>query len=293
MEYKGKNNLIGQKFGKLKVLEYNGEGKWLCQCECGKQSNVKTNSLKSGKTKSCGCLKGQNTKQNLRHTGPRKDITGQRFGKLIALEYIKGGFWLCQCDCGKITKVDTRNLNSGHTQSCGCWQKEVAKQNVIDMSEYEDDNFKVLERDGSSLQGIAHWKCLCKHCGNIFTTKGSSIRSVGISSCGCMHSSGERAITKMLLEANCDFKTQYTFPDLKGINGGALRFDFAIFKQGQLSHLIEFNGKQHYEKVPGKWGDYFEIQKKNDLLKQDYCQKHNIELRIIKYDDDYSLKDII
>lgn len=36
MEYKGKNNLIGQKFDKLKVLEYNGEGKWLCQCECGK-----------------------------------------------------------------------------------------------------------------------------------------------------------------------------------------------------------------------------------------------------------------
>lgn len=55
----------------------------------------------------------------------------------------------------------------------------------------------------------------------------------------------------MLLENNIDFAREYTFGDLKGVNGGALRFDFAIFKNKKLSHLIEFNGKQHYEKSKG------------------------------------------
>ena len=47
------------------------------------------------------------------------------FGRLKPLYYIKGGKWHCQCQCENKTEldVDTRNLNSGHTQSCGCLQK--------------------------------------------------------------------------------------------------------------------------------------------------------------------------
>ena len=164
-----------------------------------------------------------------RQSKPRFDLTNKKFGKLTPLYYIKGGKWHCKCDCGNECDVDTRNLNSNHTQSCGCLVKEKAANNVIDMINYEDDNFKVLERDGSSSQGVAYWKCLCKHCGNIFTTKGSNIRSIGIQSCGCQHSKGEQRITKMLINEGCEFSTQYTFPDLIGINGGRLRFDFAIF----------------------------------------------------------------
>lgn len=58
-----------------------------------------------------------------------KDITGQRFGRLIALRRngkalkgIKSACvpWLCQCDCGKTVTVPGGSLRSGHTQSCGC-----------------------------------------------------------------------------------------------------------------------------------------------------------------------------
>jgi hypothetical protein len=59
------------------------------------------------------------------------------------------------------------------------------------MINYEDDNFKVLERDGSSKGGIAKWKCICQHCGNIFSTEGANIRGKEIKSCGCIHSLGE------------------------------------------------------------------------------------------------------
>lgn len=54
-------DLIGQKFGRLTVITSNGSippGKrtWLCKCDCGKETVVATSELRSGKTKSCGCL---------------------------------------------------------------------------------------------------------------------------------------------------------------------------------------------------------------------------------------------
>ena len=228
-----------------------------------------------------------------RQSKPRVDITGKKYGRLTPQYYIKGGKWHCICDCGNELDVDTRNLNSNHTQSCGCLQKEKAANNVIDMTNYEDDNFKILERDGSSNQGIAHWKCLCKHCGNIFTTKGSSIRSVGIQSCGCIHSKGEQKITKMLIDEGCEFSTQYTFPDLIGVGGRRLRFDFAIFLEGKLDRLIEFNGLQHYKKPEGKWANEWENLIENDKRKIEYCKKNCIDLKIIKYDQEFDIKDLV
>lgn len=50
------------------------------------------------------------------------DLTGQRFGKLVALERVQGGSskWLCQCDCGNTKTVYATNLKNGATMSCGC-----------------------------------------------------------------------------------------------------------------------------------------------------------------------------
>lgn len=54
-----------------------------------------------------------------------KDITGVRFGRLVALRYLPSiKKWECMCDCGNITYVLSQNLNSGHTKSCGCYKKE-------------------------------------------------------------------------------------------------------------------------------------------------------------------------
>ena len=228
-----------------------------------------------------------------RNSKPRVDLTGKTFTYLTPLYYIKGGKWHCKCKCGKEIDVDTRNLNSGHTKSCGCLQKEKASNNTIDMANYETETIKVLERAGSDKQGVALWKCKCKLCNNIFITRGSSIRAGYITSCGCIHSLNEQNIINLLTENNIEFSTQYTFPDLKGVGGRSLRFDFAIFENHVLSHLIEYNGKQHYEKPAGSWSDGFENLIKNDQLKKEYCEKHNIKLIVIPYSQEYSLEDLI
>lgn len=54
-------DIIGQKFGKLLVLEQSGKSSdgsfnYLCQCDCGNQKIVNGVSLRQGQTTSCGCI---------------------------------------------------------------------------------------------------------------------------------------------------------------------------------------------------------------------------------------------
>lgn len=55
-------DITGQKFGRLTVVRDSGERKnqqvvWLCKCDCGKEYKVRSESLRRGFTKSCGCSK--------------------------------------------------------------------------------------------------------------------------------------------------------------------------------------------------------------------------------------------
>lgn len=59
----------------------------------------------------------------------RKDETGNRYGRLTALEPVMGRgrvHWICQCTCGGTTIVYGSSLRRGLTKSCGCLAKEIA-----------------------------------------------------------------------------------------------------------------------------------------------------------------------
>ena len=47
---------LGNKYGRLKVIDSLGGGRWKCQCDCGNTHKVKGYSLRNGGTRSCGCL---------------------------------------------------------------------------------------------------------------------------------------------------------------------------------------------------------------------------------------------
>jgi hypothetical protein len=57
----------------------------------------------------------------------RKNISGEKFNKLIAIEFIerKGNhsFWTFKCDCGVIKIIERSKVTAGLTKSCGCWKK--------------------------------------------------------------------------------------------------------------------------------------------------------------------------
>lgn len=50
-------DLVNKTFGNLKVLSYEGNSKWLCECKCGQRKIIRTGDLTGNKTQSCGCLK--------------------------------------------------------------------------------------------------------------------------------------------------------------------------------------------------------------------------------------------
>lgn len=66
------NDLTGQRFGRLMVLYPTGKSDlrkgrlWECQCDCGKTCIVSASLLLEGETRSCGCLKAEQNKHNLR-----------------------------------------------------------------------------------------------------------------------------------------------------------------------------------------------------------------------------------
>ena len=107
----------------------------------------------------------------------------------------------------------------------------------------------------------------------------------------CEKSKGELLIKNLLETYNINYKSQYSFPDLK--NKRKLYFDFGILNnKGNLEYLLEYNGEQHYiyKKQFNMTEEEFLISQHRDKLKQDYCEKNNIPLYIIKYDEDINEK---
>lgn len=112
----------------------------------------------------------------------------------------------------------------------------------------------------------------------------------------CKESKGEKAIRKWLETNNFNFEPQYKFGDLFGVNGGTLRFDFAIFdNEKRLKGVIEFQGAQHYKVISfgrknnqDALNDYI-YRISNDNIKRHYCNKNNINLLEIPY---YEIKNI-
>lgn len=123
---------VGQKLGKLTLLKYIGHDKhskrrWLCLCDCGNTCERVEGNLIRTKVPHCGCSPAW--------VGTNKrfeDLSGKVFGKLTVVRHVgkdrhSHNRWLCQCECGNMTVVDTSCLVQGKTKSCGC-AKIVEKQ---------------------------------------------------------------------------------------------------------------------------------------------------------------------
>lgn len=142
-------SLVGQKFNRLTVIAReikNNKTMWKCQCECGNIIVVRGDSLKSGHTKSCGCLQKEKVAQlNF------KDITGQKFGRLTVTRRSNhkdtsgNYYWFCDCECGtKDHEVSGHHLKAGRISSCGCLRSKgeekiaalLTENNISFLKEY-------------------------------------------------------------------------------------------------------------------------------------------------------------
>ena len=93
----------------------------------------------------------------------------------------------------------------------------------------------------------------------------------------CMISKGELFISEYLKENGLKYSQQYKFIDCKDTL--PLPFDFAVFQNGEI-RLVEFDGIQHFS---SRSIFSYEMPKKHDEIKNEYCREHNIPLLRIPY----------
>lgn len=267
-------DLTNQLFGEITVLEKDVETSkqkgriyWKCKCSCGREKSIRADHLK--KIQTCGECK--------------KDLSNQRFGRLIALQKGKKDsaqhqFWVCKCDCGNICEINSDNLRRGLTQSCGCLHSERTHQIVFkDITGQKFGKLTAIDYKVKNNKTI--WICKCD-CGNICEIAGSNLKNGHTSSCGCInYSIGEKNIIKILKDNNICFKKEYVFNDFP-----QRRYDFYL---PEYNKLIEFDGRQHYV-FQNNWlqsREEFEQGLKRDIEKNEYAQKHNIPLIRIPYQE--------
>ena len=189
-----------------------------------------------------------------------------------------------KCDKhGYFYQLPINHLRGSGCPSCSNLKKLtnddfIKKSNLVHNNKYNYDNVNYLNH-----KSIVSIKC-DKH-GEFKQVAGQHLSGSGCPI--CKSSKGEIKIETFLKKYNINYKSQYTFSDLK--HKGLLKFDFGLLNDyGKLICVVEFNGEQHYKfKINfHKTIDGFEIYKYRDGLKFDYCEINKIPLIIIKYNED-------
>lgn len=306
-------NLINKRFGKLKVLsldvERNKQMKrerneklrsssptfWICQCDCGNITSVSSSHLRNSHTTSCGC---NYKKYDFRD--PK--MIGMKFNKWTVLSYYnynssnKKHYFRCQCDCGIEDIVDGYNLIHELSKDCGCGRKNTLKEIVEkDLSGSIFNYLTVIKKIGYTNSRKAIYKCQCK-CGQFVNVVGSSLISDHTASCGCILSKNNTLIAQTLNRLKIEYIKEKTFK----VDNFVGRFDFYL---PFYNAVIEYDGEQHFHPVDfaGKgeeWAnEQFEMIKKRDRIKNDYCFSNNINLLRIPYyrkdDIEYLIKKFV
>lgn len=181
-------DLTGERYNMLVAVrraDTKGKVKWICKCDCGSEATVQGDSLASGKSKSCGCLKSKASSNRM-----LKDILGDRFGRVIVESksgIIKDGkvSWNCLCDCGTRFVTTGRNLRRGVTKSCGCLAVEVHRNKRVDISGERFGRLVALQLAGYKNGSNAEWEFLCD-CGRKVIRRSSPIKRGIVNSCGCL-----------------------------------------------------------------------------------------------------------
>ena len=158
--YQHAEELVGQRFGRLVVTAKappSKPPKLICQCDCGKTSTPTAFDLRTGASRSCGCLLLEVLAAG---TVPPSFIGGEHFGRLTVLDRIPRTLpprWRCLCECGQETLVTAYDLREGDVVSCGCYLRSIAGRHSITHGH---------TRGGRISAEFSVWCGMRRRCGN-------------------------------------------------------------------------------------------------------------------------------
>lgn len=192
--------------------------------------------------------------------------------------------------CGHIYDVTPNHFQNGkrcpkcHFKNIADLLRKSHAQFIKEVYNLVGNEYEILTKYINSRKKV---EIIHKICGSIY--KVSPDKFLRGTRCPvCKNTKGEMAIFTYLNEKNIKNTKQFVFEDCKFEK--ILRFDFAILDDNDnLAYLIEYDGQQHFEPIDfaskGKeWAiNQFEITKKRDQIKNQYCKDNNILLYRIPY----------
>ena len=186
--------------------------------------------------------------------------------------------------CNNVWTTSLASLCSSDGLCPDCGIKKCAKSNMLSSSTVthiisSKNNNILLNPEDYKGNNIRNLKVKCK-CGNVYTVSLANYvynDVIRCPQCTKKESRGERIIREFLEANKINFQQEQRFSDC--VDKRTLPFDFYL---PEYNTCIEFDGQHHYFPI---YNDdiHFEITKKHDKIKTQYCDNNNIKLIRIPY----------
>lgn len=259
----------------------------LFKCKKHPQAGIQETPWSSIRDKKCSCglCNGFG-----RTTNEFKKIIAEKLPNITVLGEYQGAKKPIQCKCeihNYIWNPKASNLLTGFgCPKCGYVKSGLASRRSAEDRREELEAFHnkitFLHVPEVSTENVL---CQCNECGKTWEALfGNMMKPNRKNKCPyCSASVGEIKIMQFLDKFKFKYETQKRFSNCK--DQFVLPFDFYLPEDNLL---IEFDGEQHYHPIlrgshKQSSEEDFKLVQKHDLIKTEYCKKHNIPLLRVPY----------
>lgn len=256
------------------------------RCQCGEIFSRRYDSFKQGNFKCTGC--SGRKKWALESVKDFITVNGDGQCQLLSKTFTRVKDLLeLQCQCGQVFKRSFQNIRDKNNFLCNsCLGKEIIDIEYAKkfMKDFTKNECEIISSNYNNCSTLLDLRCKC---GRVFSrtfTKIKHYNQLYCPVCSIGRSKVEDCIAESLSNLSIYHKEEYSYADLKGINGGQLRYDFFV----ENKFLLEYDGENHFMIVNRSSSEEanrmnFQSRMSNDKIKNQHCIDNNIPLIRIPY----------